>query len=106
MTMENLLESIRAALASDATPEARGAGIEACRAILTALGATAGEPLVPPRQVDVGPIAHSIATVIRSTPPDQLLDMLVAKLRAAVPTDAKVDVPTKINIPIIRIPTP
>lgn len=104
--MENLLESIRAALVPEATSETRAAAIEACRAILGALGATPGEPLAAPRQPDIGPTAHAIASVIRSTPPDQLLDMLVAKLRAAVPADAQVPTTHKLNIPMIRIPTP
>src|SRR4051812_16581238 len=106
MTMENLLESIRAALAPDSTSETRTAAIEACRAILGALGATPGEPLAAPRQPDIGPTAHAIASVIRSTPPDQLLDTLVAKLRAAVPADAQPPAPQKINIQLVRLPTP
>ena len=105
--MENLLESIRAALAPDATSETRAAGVEACRAILTALGATAAEPSAP-RQPEVGPLAHAVAGLIRTTPPDQLLDMVIAKLRAAVPVtaDAPAPAPQKINIPLVRIPTP
>lgn len=105
MTMENVLDTIRAALVADAPAEARAAGIEACRAILTALGAAQAEPQ-PPRPPEVGPLAQAVAGLIRTTPPDQLLDMLVAKLRAVVPADTKLEVPTKINIPIIRIPTP
>jgi hypothetical protein len=105
MTMENVLDTIRAALAPEAPAEARAAGIEACRAVLTALGAAPAEPQ-PPRPPEVGPLAQAVAGLIRTTPPDQLLDMLVAKLRAAVPADTKLEVPTKINIPIIRIPTP
>jgi len=105
MTMENVIETIRAALAPEAPVEARAAGVEACRAIMTALGATPTEAL-PPRPPEVGPLAHAVAGLIRTTPPDQLLDMLVTKLRTAVPAGTKLETPTKINIPIIRIPTP
>ena len=104
--MENLLESIRAALVPEATSETRAAAIGACRTILSALGATPGEPLAAPRQPEIGPTAHAIASVIRSTPPDQLLDMLVTKLRAAVPGDVQPPATHKINIPLVRIPTP
>ena len=102
--MENALELIRAALAPEATGEARAGGIEACRAILTALGATAEPPA--PRQPEVGPLANAVAGLIRTTPPDQLMDMLIAKLRAAVPDAAEVPTPKKINIQLVRIPTP
>ena len=44
--------------------------------------------------------------MIRTTPPDQLMDMLITKLRAAVPVGAEVHPAHKINIPIVRIPTP
>ena len=101
--METVLETIRAALAPEATGETRAAGIEACRAILTTLGATAGEA---PRQPEVGPLAQAVAGLIKTTPPDQLLDMLIAKLRAAVPTAAEATPARKINIPFVRIPTP
>ena len=103
--MENVIEAIRASLAADATPEAREAGIQACRAVLAALGAKPGEQLGAPRQIDVGPTAHAIAAVIRSTPPDQLMDLLITKLRGAVPDAKPVEVTHKINIPLVRIPT-
>jgi hypothetical protein len=104
--MENVIEAIRASLAPDASAEARNAGIQACRAVLTALGAKPGEAFSAPRQVDVGPTAQAIAAVIRATPPEQLLDLVVTKLRGAVPDAKPVEVTHKINIPLVRIPTP
>lgn len=104
--MEDVLNTIRAAVASGATPEARAAGIQACKAIIAALGATSGEAFAAPRPVNVGPTAQALAAVIRTTPPDQLFDMLIAKLRAAVPDGANAAAPQKINIPLVRIPTP
>ena len=104
--MEATIDAIRAALAADAPPEARAAGIEACRAVLGALQAKPGEPLGAPRPVDTGSTAHAIAAAIRSTPPDQLLDMLITKLRSAVPDAGKLPASQKLNIPLVRIPTP
>lgn len=87
--MDAAIETIRTAVATDATPEARARGIDACRTILAALGATAGEPLATPPRVEPGPVAAAIASLIRSTPPDQLFDMLIAKLRPLVPPDTQ-----------------
>jgi hypothetical protein len=89
--MENVLEAIRAAVAVDATAEARTAGVAACRAILAALEAQPGEPIVANV---VAPSPSPIATVVaalRGVPADQLLDLAIAKLRAALP--AGTDVP-------------
>jgi hypothetical protein len=51
-------------------------------------------------------LAQAVAGLIRTTPPDQLMDMLIAKLRAAVPAGAEVRPVHKINIPIVKVPTP
>lgn len=102
--MDNVLETVRAALAPEATAEARAAGVEACRAILATLGATPSEAQ-PPRPPETGPLAQAVAGLIRTTPPDQLLDMMIAKLRAAVPAGAEPPASQKINIPFVRIPT-
>jgi hypothetical protein len=88
--MENVLESIRAAVAVDATPEVRAGGVAACRAILAALEAQPGEPIVANV---VAPSPSPIATVVaalRGVPADQLLDLAIAKLRAALPAGADV----------------
>jgi hypothetical protein len=100
--MVDFIEAIRVAVAPDATPEARAAGATACRAILTALEAMPGEPMtatpvVPPSH------AHAIVGALRGVPPDQLLDLAIAKLRSMLPADAKVDpvVPLKfIHVPV------
>jgi hypothetical protein len=89
------LEAIGAALASDATPEIRAAGATACRAILAALEpqpATAAQPVVPP--------IASIVSALRGVPPDQLLDLAIAKLRAALPagTESAPVAPIKFHI--------
>lgn len=51
--METLIDAIRLSIASDASVEARTAGARACRTILAALEAKAGEPLAP-TPVDAG----------------------------------------------------
>src|SRR5690349_9083491 len=84
--MDTLIESIRAAIANDATAEARGVGASACRAILAALEAKPGEPIAP--VAPVSPVAQ-IGAVLRGMPVDQLLDLAIARLRAAVPPGAE-----------------
>ncbi len=88
--MDALIESIRAAVAADASTEVRAAGVTACRTILTALEAVPGQPLAaavvaPPM---VPPIA-AIATALRGMPADQLLDLAIQKLRASLPPGAE-----------------
>jgi hypothetical protein len=88
--MESLIESIRLATTNDATDDVRAAGANACRTILIALEAKAGEPLAPPIApvVNASPIA-TIAAGLRGMPVDQLLDLAIARLRAALPPDAQ-----------------
>jgi hypothetical protein len=77
LTTDTLIETIRSATAAMATPEQKTAGAAACRALLATLGAAPGTPLVPPRPPH--PLAH-----FAKLPPDQLLDLVIAKVRAAV----------------------
>jgi hypothetical protein len=102
--MENVIDSIRAAIASDASPEAKAAGATACRAILTALESTPGQPLATPAIVPLGgsQIA-SVVSALRGVPPDQLLDLAIQRLRAALP--AGVDVPAAQPLKFQLIPT-
>jgi hypothetical protein len=104
---DDLIEAIRAAVATEATPGARTAGIAACRTILTALGGEAGEPFAAPTPpVQIGPTANAIAALIRSTPPDHLFELLIAKLSTIVPQDAKPTPTHKMTIPFVKVPTP
>lgn len=75
--MEQLLESIRAAVADNASAEQKSAGAQACRAILAALEAEAGRPLA----FAAPPPPSSLSGI----DPTQALDLLIGRLRAALP---------------------
>lgn len=96
--MDKLVDAIRDAVVSDATDEARMAGAQACRTILTALEARAGEPLAAPTTA-TSPL-HIALSAVRGMPPEQLLDLAIARLRAALPagTDASTVQPLKFHI--------
>lgn len=82
--MNEMLEMIRAAVADGATDDSKRAGATACRTLLIALEANAGEPLTvttPARAMT--PLAAAVSA-LRHVPPDQILDLAVEKLRAAV----------------------
>ena len=84
--IESLIHSVRHGVAPEATEEARRDGANACRTLLAALDAKHGEALVP---APVLPAAsngvQAIVSLLRSAPPDQLLDLAIAKLRTLVP---------------------
>lgn len=65
--MIDFIETIRTAIAADATVDARAAGAQACRTLLTALDPPA--PAV--EQAPVPPVA-SIVAAMRRVLPDQL----------------------------------
>ncbi len=101
--MESVIESIRAAIAPDATPEAKAAGITACRAVLAALEGTPGQPLAAPI-APTSPVA-AVVGALRGVPPDQLLDLAIAKLRAALPAGADVPTAQPLKFQIVPIPS-
>jgi hypothetical protein len=84
--MDTIIDAIRAALAKDATPEARAAGVTACRSVLATLEPkqTSTAPAFDPVEV------AKLVTAARSLPPDQLLDVAIAKLRGALPVGTEV----------------
>ncbi len=102
--MENLLESIRIALAPDASADTRGAGVAACRTVIAALESVPGQPIaaaafIPP---DASQIANALA-MLRGVPPDQLLDLAIAKLRAALPAGTEVPQAQPLKFQIIPV---
>ena len=84
--LDSVFASIRAAVAADASPEARAIGVIACRSILTALEANAGEPLAAPRPTaapPTSPVAGSptspiaaLLAQLASMPRDQMFELL------------------------------
>jgi hypothetical protein len=114
MTMDDLIEAIRAACASDASDDIKERGAQACRTILTALDAKAGEPLAaltptptePAASAETVPAGAQIAALVgalKGVPPEQLLDMAIARLRAALPKDTSAPVVAPVRFQIIPI---
>jgi len=101
--MLDLIEAIRAAVATEASPEARAAGAAACRAILGALEASPGQPMATAAPIDTSQIA-TVVGALRGIPADQLLDLAIAKLRSALP--AGTDVPRVEPLKFHIIPLP
>ncbi len=101
--MEAIIDAIRAALATDATPEVRAAGAAACRSVLAFL-----EPPTPPPPPALDPASlPSVIASLRGASPDQLLDLAIAKLRTLVPTDAQPVVGVrKLDIPLVPVRKP
>ncbi|HTR56469.1 MAG TPA: hypothetical protein VMJ10_37605 [Kofleriaceae bacterium] len=101
--MDDLIEAIRTAVATDATPEARAAGARACRALLSAF-----EPseVAPPAEVAVpSPPIATLVSAVRGMPAEQVMDLLIAKLRTMVPADAQPAASRALNIMRVPVPT-
>lgn len=107
--MDNLIEAIKNAIAPNAPEEARAVGAQACRTILVALETPAGEPLgsptAPAPPADPTSPLHMVATALRTVPPDQLLDLAIERLKAALPPDATVEPVRRLNVPLVAVPS-
>ena len=86
--METLIESIKLAISADATDDQRATGALACRTIAAALDTKPGEALAPPVSPTIPQLASAVA-VLRGLPPEQLLDLAIARLRAALPVETQ-----------------
>ena len=100
--MEQLLEAIRAATATDASDETKAAGANACRTLLTALEAKAGQPLASPAMPS-NPIEAAVS-VIRGMPAEQLLDLAIARLKAALPPETNLEPVKRLTVPLVPLP--
>ncbi len=100
MDIEQTLTTIRAALATDATAEARAAGANACRSIVAAL-----EPAPAPAAINATAVASAL-TALRGVPPDQLLDLAIAKLRSALPAGTAVAPVNAFKMPFVPMAAP
>src|SRR5687768_13505205 len=102
--MDQLLESIRAATAADATDDAKAAGANACRMLLAALETKQGDPLPAPIPVSTTtPDVAALVAGLKGVPVDQLLDLAIAKLRTMVPATPAASV-QKLSIPLVPVP--
>lgn len=99
--MENHLEAIRSALATDATPELRSQGAAACHALLAILEPP---PPVAPPSADLATLANSAIGMLRSVPADQLLDLAIATLRSRLPAGVNIDPVRPISFHMIPPP--
>lgn len=101
--MEQLIEAIRAATTPDATDEAKAAGANACRTLLAALETKPGQPLA----VDPTPASpiEAAVSVLRGMPAEQLLDLAIARVRAALPPDTKLETTKSLKVPLVTVPT-
>jgi hypothetical protein len=96
--VNDLLETIRAAVGEKATAEQKTAGAHACRTLLAALEAQVGKPLPAPAGA---PVPHPLANIDAT----QALDLLLARLRAAIPSnEGAVERPRPANGAGPRIP--
>ena len=77
--MDSGLETIRIALADGASVEQRAAGVTACRAVITALGAAQGQPTAGAAVAPGLPLAGLSF--------DQVLELAIAKLRSMLPAE-------------------
>lgn len=100
--MESLLDTIRVAVSADATNEAKALGASACRTILAALEAKPGEPLVTTTQA-THPIIAAVS-MLRGLPVDQLLDVAITRLRAALPGNETAPSVQALNVPLVAVP--
>jgi hypothetical protein len=96
--MHELIETIRAAVAEDATAEVKQAGAQACRIILVALE---GEPSEPVPPAPTNPLAGLAGLDL-----DRALDLVIARLRAALPEDKRAALGERPGIRIQLVPVP
>jgi hypothetical protein len=106
------LDVIHRGLAPDADDASRARARTVCRELLAALGEPQPAPVLasppvlatPPVPVPTTPIAAIVET-LRKLSPDQLLDLAIRRLRAALPSDAPIPAP-ETRFQLVQIPLP
>ena len=96
--MQELIEAIRVAVATDASAEQKAVGVQACRTVATALDTEPGKPILLPGTPP--PAATSLVSV------DQMLDLVISRLTTiATERDAQpVAAPTVAAVRGLRVP--
>lgn len=100
--MDNTVETIRAALASDATEDARSAGVAACQAVLSTLSPSPATP--SPAIADAMP---QLLAMMGKIDLNQLLDVAIERLRtlnAAKPGSPMPEPPRGLAFSLVPIP--
>ena len=98
MDVEQTLSTMRAAVAPEATAEARASGAIACRALLSML-----EGAAPTPQLNPAAIANAIS-ILRGVPPGQLLELAISKLRSALPATTEIAPSQKLSFHLVPMP--
>lgn len=104
--METLIDQIRASLAEGAADDVKLAGAHACRTILAALDAQPGQPLaVASANANAAPVLAAIGKMDLN----QLLDLVIARLRAvngasANDKKARSTLARPVAFPLVRVP--
>ena len=105
--LDRLISSIRASVAPGVSAETRSAGAAACRALLTALEAQVGEPLMPGVPATLRTPATTLASILTqlaSMPREQILEFLRDRFPAAAPSATPVRPPAGPKFHLIQIP--
>ena len=97
--MQSLIETIQIAVADGATAEQKAAGAVACRTLLAALEAKPGVPLVAAPDAPTSPMQ-----MLARLEPDQALDLVIAKLRAAVPAAVPPEKSQGFKVQLLHVP--
>lgn len=96
--MQELIEAIRVAVASDATTEQKATGVQACRTLVAALDTEPGKPIVLP--------GTAVPTPASRVSVDQMLDLMIARLttiaveRDVQPSPTAAPSPRGLRVPV------
>ena len=104
--LDDLIASIRTAVAPSASAEVRAVGATACRAILTALEAKAGQPLAaaPPAATPVTSPLAAMLSQLAAMPREQMLEFITSFLRSKLPPGTQTQVTAGPRFHLIQIP--
>ncbi len=101
--MQELIEAIRLAVATDASVEQKANGVQACRTIVAALNTEPGKPIVLPGMTMPAPTSRVSV--------DQMLDLMIGRLttiaaqRDAEPVPTAAPSPRGLLVPV-ALPRP
>jgi len=109
--LDDLIASIRTAVAPGASAEARAVGSTACRSILAALEAKTGQPLTaapptappPPSPSPPSPLVAMLAQ-LATMPREQMLEFIANFLRSKLPPGTQTQVTAGPRFHLIQLP--